>query len=128
MKSFDVATQTRDQFVNITSQVQQAVQELGVTEGVVTLFTPHTTCGLTITENEDPAVTTDLLKQLDVLVPWKQPYYTHAGGNTAAHVKTSLIGSSVQVIVAFGNVQLGMWQALYLCEFDGPRIRHVWVA
>ena len=127
MKTFDVQTTEHEQMVNITDQVQKAVQELGVTDGVVTVFTPHTTCGVTINENEDPNVAADLLHQLGVLVPWKNPAYKHAGGNTAAHVKTTLVGSSVDVIVAYGNVQLGMWQGLYLCEFDGPRIRHVWV-
>ncbi len=127
MKTFDVQTTQHAQFVNITDQVQQAVQALGVTDGVVTVFTPHTTCGLTINENEDPNVVSDILVQLGALVPWKNPAYIHAGGNTAAHVKTSLVGSSVSVIVAYGNVQLGMWQGIYLCEFDGPRIRHVWV-
>ena len=87
----------------------------------------NTTCAVTINENEDPHVVEDILRQLETLAPWKNPAYTHAGGNTAAHMKTSLIGSSAQVIVAYGNVQLGMWQGLYLCEFDGPRIRHVWV-
>ena len=94
---------------------------------MVTVFTPHTTCGLTINENEDPDVVADLLRQLDVLAPARQPFYAHAGGNSAAHIKTTLVGSSVQLIVAYGNIQLGMWQGLYLCEFDGPRIRHVWV-
>lgn len=127
MKTFDVQTTQHDQLVNITDQVQQAVQALGVTDGVVTIFTPHTTCGLTINENEDPNVVCDLLGQLNAVVPWENPDYSHAGGNTAAHVKTTLVGSSVSVIVAYGNVQLGMWQGIYLCEFDGPRIRHVWV-
>ena len=127
MKTFDVQTTEHEQMVNITDQVQKAVQELGVTDGVVTVFTPHTTCGVTINENEDPNVAADLLHQLGVLVPWKNPVYKHAGGNTAAHVKTTLVGLSVDVLVAYGNVQLGMWQAVYLCEFDGPRIRHVWV-
>ena len=125
MKTFDVQTNVHSQFVNITDQVQQAVQALGITDGVVTVFTPHTTCGLTINENEDPNVVADFLHQLNTLVPWKNPAYLHAGGNTAAHVKTSLVGSSVQVIVAYGNVQLGMWQGIYLCEFDGPRSRKV---
>jgi secondary thiamine-phosphate synthase enzyme len=127
MKSFDVQTNAHSQFVNITDQVQKAVRALGVTDGVVTVFTPHTTCAVTISENEDPHVAQDILRQLDVLAPWKNPAYTHEGGNTAAHLKTALIGSSVQVIVACGNVQLGMWQGIFLCEFDGPRIRHVWV-
>ena len=127
MKTFDVQTNAHEQFVNITDQVQQAVHALGVTDGVVTVFTPHTTCGLTINENEDPNVVADVLHQLETLVPWKKNSYSHAGGNSAAHIKTSLFGSSVNVIVAYGNVQLGMWQGIYLCEFDGPRIRHVWV-
>lgn len=127
MKSFDVQTHTHDQFVNITDQVQQAVREMGITDGVITLFTPHTTCGLTINENADPNVVTDILQQLDKMVPWQQPFYQHVEGNTAAHVKTSLMGSSVQIIVTRGHVELGMWQAIYLCDFDGPRIRHVWL-
>ena len=127
MKTFDVQTSAHTQFVNITDQVQQTVQALGITDGVITVFVPHTTCAVTINENEDPHVVEDILRQLETLAPWKNPAYTHAGGNTAAHMRTSLIGSSAQVIVAYGNVQLGMWQGLYLCEFDGPRIRHVWV-
>ena len=128
MKSFDVQTHTHDQFVNITDQVQQVVKELGITDGVVTVFTPHTTCGMTINENEDPDVVSDMLQQLDAMVPWQQPFYAHAEGNSAAHIKTSMMGSSAQVIVMGGRLQLGMWQGLYLCEFDGPRIRHVWVS
>jgi secondary thiamine-phosphate synthase enzyme len=127
MKSFDVQTHTHDQFVNITDQVQQAVRELGIAEGAITLFTPHTTCGLTINENADPDVVTDILQQLDAMVPWQQPFYQHTEGNSAAHVKSSLMGVSLRVLVSGGRVQLGMWQGLYLCEFDGPRIRHVWL-
>ena len=127
MKSFDVQTHTHDQFVNITDQVQETVKALGVTDGVITVFVPHTTCGVTITENEDANVVADMIRQLDAIVPWQQSFYKHEGGNTAAHIKTSLVGSAVQVIVAYGNLQLGMWQGIYLCDFDGPRIRHVWV-
>jgi len=127
MKTFDVQTNEHEQFVNITDQVQKAVQDLGITDGVVTVFTPHTTCALTINENEDPNVVADILYQLGAVVPWEDPAYKHEGGNTAAHLKTTVVGSSVQVIVAYGNVQLGMWQGIYLCEFDGPRIRHVWL-
>jgi secondary thiamine-phosphate synthase enzyme len=127
MKSFDVQTHTHDQFINITDRVQKTVTELGITDGVVTVFTPHTSCGVTINENEDPDVVSDMIQQLDTIAPWRQPFYAHAGGNSAAHIKASLLGASVQVIVAYGNLQLGMWQGIYLCEFDGPRIRHVWV-
>lgn len=127
MKTFDVQTHTHDQFVDITDRVQQAVRDLGVTDGAITVFTPHTTCGVTINENSDPDVVNDMIQQLDAMVPWQQPFYAHAEGNSAAHIKATLTGTSVHVIVAYGNLQLGMWQGIYLCEFDGPRIRHVWV-
>ena len=127
MKFFDVPTRSREQFVNITAQVQQAVQTLGITDGVVTLFVPHTTCGLTINENADPHVVSDMLKQLDVMVPQRQAFYEHSEGNSAAHIKASLMGCSLQVLVTCGHVDLGVWQGIYLCEFDGPRARRVWV-
>lgn len=127
MKTFDVKTSSHDQIVNITDQIQEAIKARAITEGVITAFTPHTTCGMTVTECEDPSVTADLLRQLDEIAPWSRPYYTHAGGNSAAHIKTSLIGSSVRLFVKGGVLQLGMWQGVFLCEFDGPRIRHVWV-
>ena len=127
MKNIDVQTTAHEQFVNITDRVQQAVNGLGITDGTVTVFVPHTTCAVTINENEDPNVSKDILGQLDAMAPWGNPAYKHVSGNSAAHVKASLLGSSVSVIVAYGNLQLGMWQGIYLCEFDGPRIRHVWV-
>ena len=127
MKFFDVPTRSREQFVNITAQVQQAVQTLGITDGVVALFVPHTTCGLTINENADPHVVSDMLKQLDVMVPQRQAFYEHSEGNSAAHIKASLMGCSLQVLVTCGHVDLGVWQGIYLCEFDGPRARRVWV-
>ncbi|OQA39734.1 MAG: hypothetical protein BWY52_03060 [Chloroflexi bacterium ADurb.Bin325] len=127
MKFFDVPTRSREQFVNITAQVQQAVQALGIADGVVTLFVPHTTCGLTINENADPHVVSDMLRQLDVMVPLRQAFYEHSEGNSAAHIKASLMGCSLQVLVTCGHVDLGVWQGIYLCEFDGPRARRVWV-
>ena len=127
MKFFDVPTRTRDQFVNITAQVQQAVQALGITDGVVTLFVPHTTCGLTVNENADPHVVSDMLAQLEVMVPQRQPFYEHSEGNSAAHIKASMMGCSLQLLVTCGHVDLGVWQGVYLCEFDGPRSRRVWV-
>lgn len=127
MKFFDVPTRTRDQFVNITTQVQQTVQALGITEGVVTLFVPHTTCGLTVNENADPHVVSDMLKQLAVMVPQRQPFYEHSEGNSAAHIKASMMGCSLHLLVTGGHVELGVWQGVYLCEFDGPRMRRVWV-
>ncbi len=127
MRSFGIQTSARSQCINITDRVQEAVRDLGVTDGVITVFTPHTTCAVTINENEDPHVMGDILMQLEALAPWENAAYKHDGGNTAAHMKASLVGASVQVIVVSGSLQLGMWQGIFLCEFDGPRIRHVWV-
>ncbi len=113
--------------VNITREVKDAVNELGLTDGSVTVFTPHTTCGLTINENADPDVVHDFLKQLEVMVPWRQPFYRHMEGNSAAHVKASMMGFHLTVIIENGHLQLGTWQGIYLCEFDGPRTRSVFV-
>ena len=113
--------------VNISSDIKAAIAELGITDGTITIFTPHTTCGLTINENADPDVIHDFLKQLEVMVPWRQPFYKHSEGNSAAHLKASLMGFSLTVIVENGALQLGIWQGIYLCEFDGPRTRSVLV-
>jgi secondary thiamine-phosphate synthase enzyme len=127
MKSFLVRTQRHAQFVDITREVQSAILNLGIKNGVVTVFVPHTTAGITINENADPDVTSDIADALDKAIPW-QAEYKHAEGNAAAHVKASMMGSSVQVIVEDGQLRLGTWQAIYFCEFDGPRSRNVWVA
>jgi secondary thiamine-phosphate synthase enzyme len=126
MKSFTVQTSKRSEFINITHQVQSAVKAMGIEDGVITVFVPHTTAGITINENADPDVVSDILRALDRLVPWNGDY-EHTEGNAAAHVKASLIGSSVRIIVRSGELQLGTWQGIFFCEFDGPRLRHVWV-
>ena len=126
MKKFSVRTQGRTQFVDITGQVQSVVSEFGLKEGVVTVFVPHTTAGVTINEHADPDVMADLEQILDRLVPWAGSY-AHGEGNSAAHAKASLMGSSVQVIVSVGRLKLGTWQGVFLCEFDGPREREIWV-
>jgi secondary thiamine-phosphate synthase enzyme len=127
MKILSVRTQQHTQFLDITRDVQSAVCGSGMKNGAVTIFVPHTTAGITINENADPDVTVDIAAALDKAVPWRAGY-AHTEGNAAAHVKASLMGSSVRVIVENGQLQLGTWQAIYLCEFDGPRSRHVWVA
>ena len=99
---------------------------MGMQDGVVTVFVPHTTAGVTINENADPDVVADITTSLDGLVPWSAGY-RHSEGNSAAHVKASLMGSSVQVVVSEGRLALGTWQSVYFCEFDGPRHRKVWV-
>jgi secondary thiamine-phosphate synthase enzyme len=127
MTEFTVHTQQPAQFVEITGEVQRVVTESGIRDGICTVFVPHTTAGITINENADPDVVRDMLYALDKAVPWDDPRYRHGEGNTAAHVKSSLMGHSVQVFVRAGRLQFGAWQGIYLCEFDGPRTRKVWV-
>ena len=126
MKQISIKTRARTEFLDLTGEVQRAVDESGVREGVVTVFVPHTTAGVTINENADPDVKTDMETVLDRMVPWTGGYL-HAEGNTASHVKASMMGSSAQVIVHDGRLQLGTWQGIYFCEFDGPRTRKVWL-
>jgi len=127
MKQFPLSTRRRTDFLDITGQVQAAVKTLGVDSGTVTVFVPHTTAGVTINENADPDVVTDLTAMLDRLAPW-EGNYRHSEGNSAAHLKASLMGSSVRVPVEDGRLQLGTWQSIYFCEFDGPRSRQFWVS
>lgn len=127
MQTFSVRTGERCEFVNITRQVQDVLQQAGVYHGLVTVFVPHTTAGITINENADPDVLTDIKHALERVVPW-QNNYRHGEGNSAAHVKASLMGSSIQVAVADGRMALGQWQGIYFAEFDGPRVRTVSVA
>jgi secondary thiamine-phosphate synthase enzyme len=124
--SISVNTTQREQFVDITTQVQQAIAEIGAIDGVCTIFCPHTTAGLTINEHADPAVARDILSFLHDAVP-DESAWTHAEGNSPAHVKASLLGSSVVVIVERGRLHLGTWQGIFFCEFDGPRSRGVWL-
>lgn len=127
MKTFTVITRSRSHFIDVTAKVQEAVEELDLREGVVTVFVPHTTAGITINENADADVVADIQNALDRLVPWDNGY-RHGEGNSAAHIKASLMGASVQVPVVAGRLQLGMWQGIYLSEFDGPRSRKIQVA
>jgi secondary thiamine-phosphate synthase enzyme len=127
MQSFSVRTQKHTQFLDITQEVQSWVSDSGAQSGIVTIFVPHTTAGITINENADPSVTSDMADALDRAIPWRAQY-KHSEGNAAAHVKASLMGSSIQVIVEDGQLLLGTWQAIYFCEFDGPRSRNVWLA
>jgi secondary thiamine-phosphate synthase enzyme len=126
MRSFSIRTQKHAQFLDITRSVQSSVSSSSVKNGVVTVFVPHTTAGITINENADPDVVSDLAEALEKAVPWKANY-RHIEGNAAAHAKASLMGSSVQVVVEEGLLRLGTWQAVYFCEFDGPRSRDVWI-
>jgi len=126
MKEFSVRTKLHCEFVNIDGEVQQVVERSGVTEGACHVFVPHTTAGITINENADPDVVRDITTVLDKLVPWRANY-AHSEGNSAAHVKASMMGFEQTVLVRGGRLALGTWQSLYFCEFDGPRTRKVWV-
>jgi secondary thiamine-phosphate synthase enzyme len=126
MQSLSVRTQKHTQFLNITREVQSSVTGLGLKSGVATVFIPHTTAGITINENADPDVAFDIAQALEKAAPWEAEY-RHTEGNAAAHVKASMMGSSVQVFVESGRLQLGTWQGIYFCEFDGPRSRTVWI-
>jgi secondary thiamine-phosphate synthase enzyme len=128
MQQRTIESRQRTEFINITAAVQSAIRDAGMRQGSVLVFVPHTTAGVTINENADPDVVHDLALALDRLAPWSDPAYRHAEGNTAAHVKASLMGSSVRVPVAEGRLQLGTWQAIYFCEFDGPRHREFWIS
>lgn len=125
-KQFSVDTSDRSQMIEITDRVQQLVDREVVSAGRVVVYVPHTTAGITINENADPDVVHDVLAQLDTMVPWDQSFYRHAEGNTAAHVKASMMGSSVTILIRDGKLLLGRWQGVMFCEFDGPRTREVW--
>ena len=127
-KTISVTTSGRDEMVDITAEVAAVVAESGVTDGVVTIFVPHTTAGVTINENADPDVTADMLGALEVAVPFRQEFYRHGEGNSAAHVKSSMMGCSADVLIESGRLVLGVWQAIYFCEFDGPRTRKAIIA
>lgn len=126
MKTFTLRTRARAEFVDITRDVAAAVEEAGVNDGVCTVFIPHTTAAVTINENADPSVQSDLLMQLERLAP-AGAGYQHAEGNSDAHVKAALLGSAAQIIVQNGRLALGTWQGVYFCEFDGPRQRSFYV-
>lgn len=122
-----VATERRTRFVAIDRQISELIGAKGWRDGVLTVFSPHTTAGITINENADPDVASDMESFLNRLIPVKADF-RHAEGNSDAHLKASLIGSSVQVVVREGNLWLGTWQGIYFCEFDGPRQRRVYLA
>ena len=112
-------------FIDITGQVRKIVASGNVQNGLCQIFVPHTTAGVTINENADPDVVTDMLVALGKMVP--DLHYRHSEGNSPAHVKSSLVGCSITVPISEGRLCLGTWQGIYFCEFDGPRTRKVWV-
>ncbi len=123
LKQFDVKTDRRDQMLDITSEIESFLKEKRVEEGIVVVSSLHTTAGITVNENADPDVKTDMLMRLDEVYPWDHPKDRHAEGNTASHLKTSTVGHAQTLIIKDGKLQLGTWQGVYFCEFDGPRNR-----
>jgi secondary thiamine-phosphate synthase enzyme len=126
MEKVEIRTRAREEIVDLTDEIGRIVAASGVADGLCVVFVPHTTAAVTINENADPDVKADILMTLKKAVPDALPY-AHAEGNSPAHVKSSLVGSSVTVIVAGGRLQLGTWQGICFCEFDGPRARRAWV-
>ncbi|UZJ81199.1 secondary thiamine-phosphate synthase enzyme YjbQ [Fictibacillus sp. KU28468] len=127
MQRFTTQTHKRDEMIDVTDTVRAYVQEQGVQEGLLYVYCAHTTAGITINENADPDVKSDMLMRLDEVYPWEHPKYRHAEGNTASHLKASTVGSSQVVFIHQGDLVLGTWQGIYFCEFDGPRSRNYYV-
>lgn len=126
MRTLSIRTESRTDLRDITGEIAAAVREIGVADGACLVYVPHTTAGVTINENADPDVRRDIGSVLERLVPWSGDY-RHSEGNSAAHVKASLMGFSALIPVSGGDLALGTWQGVYLCEFDGPRTRRVHV-
>ena len=126
MEQIRVTTSKQCEMLDITSEVESMVKKSGVTSGVCYVFVPHTTAGITINENADPDVVRDIITGLDRIIPLHDNYL-HGEGNSPAHIKSSMVGCSQEVLIEKGRLQLGTWQSLFFCEFDGPRTRKVWV-
>ena len=124
MEQINVLSKKRVELIDITSQVQKIVKRSGVTEGVCYVYVPHTTAAVTINENADPSVINDIQNCLNKIVPF-DGHYSHAEGNSDAHIKTSFMGCSTTIVITHGDLLLGTWQGIFFCEFDGPRNRKV---
>lgn len=125
MDKINIKTNARSELIDITDRIQAIVTKSKVKDGICFVFCPHTTAGLTINENVDPSVRSDILKELNKVIPLDDNY-SHSEGNAAAHIKASILGSSVTVFIEDGRLTLGTWQGIFFAEFDGPRSREVW--
>jgi len=121
-----IRTQSRTEFIEITSQIQKVISESGIKNGICTVWVPHTTAAITVNENADPTVQQDILMELNKIIPF-QNNYSHYEGNSAAHIKSSLVGCSHTLLIEEGRLLLGTWQGIFFCEFDGPRHRQIWI-
>jgi secondary thiamine-phosphate synthase enzyme len=127
MQQFEVRTRKRSEMVEITNQVREAVGAAGVRQGICVVYCPHTTAAITINENADPDVVHDLLLWYDRTVPKEQSGFRHGEGNSDSHIKATMVGPSVTLLIEAGKPVLGRWQGVFFCEFDGPRTRTVQV-
>ena len=125
MKTIKLSTKSKNAMMNITETVWEAIAEMGIEDGIVTVYCPHTTGAITINENADPDVVHDVLLTLSELFPQDRPGYRHGEGNSDAHCKSSLMGCSECVLIKGGRLVRGTWQGIYFCEFDGPRTRKI---
>lgn len=126
VRSITIETHKRTEMIDITMDVQKVISKSEKKEGLCCVFVPHTTAGITINENDDPSVKEDILKELNKVIPFDDGY-VHMEGNSAGHIKSTLMGSSVMIMIEEGRLKLGTWQGVYFCEFDGPRTRNVWI-
>jgi secondary thiamine-phosphate synthase enzyme len=127
IKTLTVSTSKRQEFIDITARIEQVLLKSKIDTGLCVVFCPHTTAGLTINENADPSVRRDIVDHLQSLVPYNKGY-AHSEGNSDAHIKASIMGFSLNLIIERGSFKLGTWQGIYFCEFDGPRQRQVYVS
>ena len=126
MEIINIKTNLRTEFINLDNHILSYISKKDIKNGILSIFIPHTTAGITINENADPDVKTDMDKILKNFIPWENNY-EHIEGNSAAHVKASLMGNSAQIFIENSKIMLGTWQSVYFCEFDGPRKRTFWI-
>ena len=124
IKYINVKSRARTEFIDITGEVRKLVEETGITSGICCLYVPHTTAGITVNEGADPSVQRDIQTMLNRLIPFDGDYH-HSEGNSAAHIKSTLTGTSQNILIDEGRLVLGRWQSIFFCEFDGPRQRRV---
>jgi secondary thiamine-phosphate synthase enzyme len=126
VKRLNISTGSQTELIDITDKIQNVLSESNIQSGICQVFIPHTTAGITINENADPSVKRDILNELNKVIPFDDNYH-HSEGNSAAHIKSSVTGVSLSLLVEDNRLQLGTWQGIYFCEFDGPRSRKIWV-
>jgi len=124
IKEISIRTKNKIEFIDITANIEEIVKNSKISDGLCNIFIPHTTCAITINENRDPSVKSDIINELNEIVPYEGGY-NHAEGNAAAHIKSSMMGFSESIFIENASLVLGTWQGIYLCEFDGPRTRKI---